>query len=68
MAFPVSSMFSFLGTLVPVLFPKNEFQPKRLGAVILFLIVCSVMVHVFGVETTSDVIELSSDAMKLTEE
>ena len=64
----LNMILSFIGTLIPVLFPDKEFNPKRLGAVAALLIILSVMVHFMGVDNASAVIDLTDDAMELTTE
>ena len=64
----LSIILSFLGTLLPVVFPDKEFNPKRLGAVVVLLITLSTIVHFMGVDNASAVIDLTDDVMELTTE
>jgi len=60
-------IFGFVGTLLPVVFPDNEFQPKRLGAVMALLIVIGFGVYIFDVTTAASIIDMTGDAIELTE-
>lgn len=60
-------ILDFIGTLIPVLFPQNEFQPKRFAAVVIMLILIAGGVHFFGVDVVSSIIDLSDDALDLAQ-
>lgn len=64
----LSVIFNFLGTLVPIIFPKNEFKPKRAAFVFLMIIAMMFAVDYFGAATIEQAIELTGDAVSLTEE
>ncbi len=57
-----------VGSLFPVIFPKQEFKPKRLAG----LVVCAVLVlgsvKLLGVEGTEQAIDLMEDVMEIAEE
>ena len=61
-------IMNFIGSLVPVLFPDKEFQPKRLGAVLLVIGALALCVHFLGLESTEALVDLSEDVIELTEE
>ena len=61
-------ILNFLGTLLPIISPDNKFNPKRLGAVVILLIILSALVYFMGVDNTSAVIDLTDDVMELTTE
>lgn len=64
----VKTILSFAGSLIPVLFPDKEFQPKRLGAVVVIGLLLGASVHFLGVEETTQLIELTDDVIELTTE
>ncbi len=60
-------VLNFAGSLIPYLFPDKEFKPKRLVAVLLIIITLSVCTQFLGLDTTSEVVDLSKDVISLTE-
>lgn len=61
-------ILNFIGSIFPVVFPKNEFKPKR--AVFVFLMVIAMMfaIEYFGAATIDQAIDLTGDIVELTEE
>lgn len=59
---------SFLGSLLPVVFPDHKFNPQRLVAVAVLMILLGISLHFLGVENTEVLIELTDSAIELTEE
>ena len=57
-----------IGTLFPVIFPKQEFKPKRLVGVIICLALAVGSVKLLGVEATNDAIEAGKEILDMTEE
>ena len=57
-----------LGSLVPILFPNQEFKPKRaIGAIL--AIVIAITAHSFlGEDAIEDVLETAEQIIELTEE
>lgn len=65
---PLKVAANFIGTLLPVVFPNQEFKPQRLFATLLCFGVIVVSVHFLGVENTEVGLELAEDFIELTEE
>ena len=61
-------ILNFVGSLFPVIFPKSEFKPQRLFAVVVFSILVGIGVHFFGVDITEDMIDMTEQVVDLTEE
>jgi hypothetical protein len=61
-------LVSAIGTLFPVIFPKQEFKPKRLVAVAICLVLVIGSVKLLGVEGTAQTIEIVETLLELTEE
>ena len=57
-----------IGTLFPVIFPKQEFKPKRLVAVIVCLALSVGAVKLLGVDGAIQAIEIAEDIVEMTEE
>lgn len=57
-----------IGTLFPVIFPKQEFKPNRLIGVVIVTILVVGSVKLLGVEDTAESIELVEEVMDITEE
>jgi len=64
----LTTVLSFAGSLIPVLFPDKEFKPTRLAAVVVIFILIGTSVYFMGAENTAAVIELTGDAMDLSSE
>lgn len=61
-------ILNFIGSLFPVIFPEKEFKPWRLFAVVIMFVIVAVTVNWLGVDATSSVIGLTSEAVALTTE
>ena len=57
-----------IGTLFPVIFPKQEFKPKRLAAVIICLALAVGSVKLLGLEVTEQALEVAEEILDMTEE
>ena len=57
-----------VGTLFPVIFPKQEFKPKRLAGVIVCLALAIGSVKLLGVDGTEQALEVAEDILDLSEE
>lgn len=64
----INVIASVIGTLFPVIFPKQEFKPKRLAAVVVVVVLVVGSVKLLGVEGTAEAINLVEDVMEITEE
>lgn len=64
----LSLIINFVGSLVPVLFPEKEFQPKRLAAVVVITLLLAGCIHFLGLDTTEALVDLSEDVIELTEQ
>ena len=64
----LNMILSFIGTLIPVLFPDKKFNPGRLIAVVVIIILLSVAVHFLGLDNTAAIVDLTGDAVELTTE
>lgn len=64
----LNSIFGFIGSLFPVIFPKNEFKPKRAIAVIILAIAMMFAVDHFGVDVVDTGIEKAGQLIELSEE
>lgn len=58
----------FLGSLLPIIFPNQEFKPKRLAAVIVSFILIIGSIKIIGLDETLEAIEATEDLIELTEE
>lgn len=61
-------ILDFVGSLFPVIFPKNEFKPKRAVFVFVMSLVMMFAVDYFGAATIEQAIDLTGAAVELTEE
>lgn len=61
-------ILNFVGTLFPIIFPKNEFKPKRAVFVFVMVVVMMFGVDYFGAATIEQAIDLTGDAVSLTEQ
>lgn len=59
---------NFIGSLFPIIFPKNEFKPKRAVFVFVMAVVMMFGVDYFGAATIEQAIDLTGDAVSLTEQ
>lgn len=57
-----------IGTLFPVIFPKQEFKPKRLAGVIICLVLAISSVKLLGVDGTNEALEVGKEILNMTEE
>ena len=57
-----------VGTLFPVIFPKQEFKPKRLAGVIICLALAIGSVKLLGVDGTNEALEVAEEILNMTEE
>jgi len=64
----LTSILNVVGTLFPIIFPKQEFRPKRLVAVVVCTAVVVVTISLLGIEQTGQVLEFTNDLVELTEE
>ena len=61
-------ILDFVGTLFPIIFPKNEFKPKRAAFVFAMVIVMMFAGDYFGAATIENAIDFTEDLIGLTEE
>lgn len=61
-------ILEWVGTLFPVIFPKNEFKPKRAAFVFVMFIAMLFAYDYFGAATIENAIELTGSIVELTEE
>lgn len=61
-------VLDFIGTLFPIIFPKNEFKPKRAAFVFVMTFLMMFAVEYFGAATVEQAIDLTGSAVELTEE
>ena len=61
-------IMNVVGTLFPIIFPKQEFKPRRAVAVLVAFVVAIVAVHYLGVEGTEQAIESAGMLLELAEE
>lgn len=59
---------NWLQTLLPIVFPKNEFKPKRAAFVFLMVVVMMFAHDYFGAATIENAIDLTGGIIELTEE
>jgi hypothetical protein len=64
----LAMVLGFLQSLVPVIFPKNEFKPKRAVAVVILVFALLFAVDHFGNDTIEDAIDHAEQIIELTEE
>lgn len=57
-----------IGSLFPVIFPDQEFKPKRLLAVVVLFIMVLFAGEYFGFASVENALELTGEAIELTEE
>ena len=61
-------MVQAIGTLFPVIFPKQEFKPKRLAGVIICLALAIGSVKLLGVDGTNEALEVAEEILNMTEQ
>ncbi|CAH9012450.1 putative TMhelix containing protein [Vibrio phage 199E37-1] len=61
-------VLDWVQTLFPIVFPKNEFKPKRAAFVFVMVIVMMFAHDYFGAATIENAIELTGSVVELTEE
>lgn len=61
-------VLDWVQTLFPIVFPKNEFKPKRAAFVFVMVIVMMFAHDYFGAATIENAIELTGSIVELTEE
>jgi len=61
-------IFDFIGTLFPIIFPKNEFKPKRAVFVLVVMFLMMFAIDHFGFVLVDQAITFTGDAVSLTEE
>ena len=61
-------ILDFVGTLFPIVFPKNEFKPKRAAFVFVMVFLMMFAVEYFGAATIEQAIDLTGNSVELTEE
>lgn len=61
-------ILEFIGSLFPVIFPKNEFKPKRAAFVFVMVFLMMFAVEYFGAATVEQAIDLTGNAVELAEE
>jgi len=59
---------SVIGSLFPIIFPKQEFKPKRLVGVIVCIAIAIGTINLLGVEGAVQALEFAEDFLNLTEE
>lgn len=57
-----------VGSLFPVIFPKQQFKPKRAVGAVVAVIVVAVLTSWLGIDSTVQVLEVAEDFIELTEE
>lgn len=58
----------FIGSLIPIIFPNQKFNPKRLLAVVVILALLGVSTYFLGIDATESIVDLTEPVMGLTEE
>lgn len=61
-------ILDFVGSLFPIIFPKNEFKPKRAAFVFVMVIVMMFAYDYFGAATIENAIDFTGSVVELTEE
>jgi len=61
-------ILSAVGTLFPIVFPKQEFKPNRLLGVVVAVVLVIGSIKLIGVENTEQAIELTDDIIEMSEE
>ena len=61
-------ILEFVGSLFPIIFPKNEFKPKRAAFVFVMVFLMMFAIDYFGAATVEQAIDLTGSAVELTEE
>ena len=59
---------NWVQTLFPIIFPKNEFKPKRAVFVFAMVVVMMFAHDYFGAATVENAIELTGSVVELAEE
>ena len=57
-----------VGSLFPVIFPKQQYKPKRAVGAVVAVIVVAVLTSWLGIDSTVQVLEVAEDFIELTEE
>lgn len=64
----VRAIGSLVGSLFPVIFPNQEFKPKRLLAVVVLFLIVLFAGEYFGFASVENALQLTEQAIELTEE
>lgn len=64
----ISAITGVIGTLFPIIFPEQEFKPKRAIGVLVAIGIAWGMVATLGVEDSIEVLEVAEEVIELTEE
>ncbi len=64
----ITKILGFLGTLIPILFPDKEFQPKRLGALIVCFGLALGAIALLGEESTKTALGVAEIFLELSED
>ncbi len=65
---PIKLAVQAIGTLFPVIFPKQEFKPKRLIAAVLVTALAATSINFIGLENTEAALEVAEEVLELSEE
>ena len=57
-----------IGSLFPIIFPKQEFKPKRLVGAVICMTTAIGAKHLLGAEEAVQALEFAEDFLNLTEE
>ena len=64
----VKTIVDVVGTLFPIIFPKQEFKPKRAVGALVSVVVAIVAINTLGIDGAETAIGLAADVIELTEE
>ena len=64
----IKTLLRFAGSLLPIIFPNQEFKPKRLAAVVLSFVLMVSSIKLIGLDETLEALEATEDLIELTEE
>lgn len=64
----LAAILNFAGSLIPVIFPANEFKPARLVAVLTILATLIIGSCYVPMDDLKDIVDLTEDTMELTEQ
>lgn len=64
----INTIINAVGTLFPIIFPKQEFKPNRLAAVLICIVLAIGSVKLLGLDDTIQAIEVAEEIIELTEE